>query len=89
MADFQPSIGTHALCCGFLLRDPYVLFRKPSPFFLGVGLDRVPKLSCQVAPGQHEMSPVFRTANVSCDSNVLFMEVGVCNATGHDIRMGV
>ena len=29
----------------------------------------------EVAPGQHEMSPVFRTANVSCDSNVLFMEV--------------
>ena len=24
----------------------------------------------EVAPGQHEMSPVFRTANVSCDSNV-------------------
>ena len=29
----------------------------------------------EVAPGQHEMSPVFRTANVSCDTNVLFMEV--------------
>jgi len=29
----------------------------------------------EVAPGQHEMSPVFRSANVSCDSNVLFMEV--------------
>lgn len=29
----------------------------------------------EVAPGQHEMSPVFRTANVSCDSNVCFMEV--------------
>ena len=28
----------------------------------------------EVAPGQHEMSPVFRTANVSCDSNVCFME---------------
>ena len=32
-------------------------------------------LPVQVAPGQHEMSPVFRTANVSCDSNVCFMEV--------------
>ena len=31
----------------------------------------------EVAPGQHEMSPVFRTANVSCDSNVLFMEVHI------------
>ncbi|CAE7823401.1 glnA3 [Symbiodinium sp. CCMP2592] len=29
----------------------------------------------EVAPGQHEMSPVFRAANVSCDSNVCFMEV--------------
>jgi len=29
----------------------------------------------EVAPGQHEMSPVFRTANVSCDSNVCFMEI--------------
>jgi len=29
----------------------------------------------EVAPGQHEMSPVFRVANVSCDTNVLFMEV--------------
>ena len=28
----------------------------------------------EVAPGQHEMSPVFRVANVSCDSNVFFME---------------
>lgn len=27
----------------------------------------------EVAPGQHEMSPVFRAANVSCDSNVPLM----------------
>merc|ERR1719326_2426142 len=29
----------------------------------------------EVAPGQHEMSPIFCVANASCDSNVLFMEV--------------
>jgi glutamine synthetase len=29
----------------------------------------------EVAPGQHEMSPVFCTASASADSNVLFMEV--------------
>ena len=34
----------------------------------------VVSLNSQVAPGQHEMSPVFRVANVSCDTNVLFME---------------
>merc|ERR550537_629290 len=28
----------------------------------------------EVAPGQHEMSPIFAVANQSCDSNVLFME---------------
>lgn len=28
----------------------------------------------EVAPGQHEMSPVFRAANVSCDSNVPLMQ---------------
>lgn len=33
------------------------------------------EIQLQVAPGQHEMSPVFRVANVSCDTNVLFMEV--------------
>jgi len=31
----------------------------------------------EVAPGQHEMSPIFCVANQSADSNVLFMEV--CN----------
>merc|ERR1719329_579033 len=31
----------------------------------------------EVAPGQHEMSPVFGVANYSADSNVYFMEV--CN----------
>lgn len=31
----------------------------------------------EVAPGQHEMSPVFRAASTSADSNVLFMEI--CN----------
>ena len=29
----------------------------------------------EVAPGQHEMSPIFCVANASSDSNVLFMEV--------------
>ena len=28
----------------------------------------------EVAPGQHEMSPIFCVAAASCDSNVLFME---------------
>jgi glutamine synthetase len=28
----------------------------------------------EVAPGQHEMSPIFAVASQSCDSNVLFME---------------
>jgi len=31
----------------------------------------------EVAPGQHEMSPIFKVANASADNNVLFMEV--CN----------
>mmetsp|Transcript_50346 Transcript_50346/g.90409 ORF Transcript_50346/g.90409 Transcript_50346/m.90409 type:complete len:707 (+) Transcript_50346:55-2175(+) len=29
----------------------------------------------EVAPGQHEMSPVFCVASPSCDNNVLFMEM--------------
>jgi len=29
----------------------------------------------EVAPGQHEMSPIFGVANYSADSNVLFMEL--------------
>jgi glutamine synthetase len=29
----------------------------------------------EVAPGQHEMSPIFAVASQSCDSNVLFMEI--------------
>merc|ERR550537_1907129 len=29
----------------------------------------------EVAPGQHEMSPIFAAALQSCDSNVLFMEI--------------
>lgn len=29
----------------------------------------------EVAPGQHEMSPIFCVANASADSNVLFMQV--------------
>merc|ERR1712151_1421659 len=28
----------------------------------------------EVAPGQHEMSPIFATANFSADNNVFFME---------------
>jgi len=29
----------------------------------------------EVAPGQHEMSPIFTVANASADSNVLFMQI--------------
>ena len=29
----------------------------------------------EVAPGQHEMSPIFCVSSASCDSNVFFMEV--------------
>lgn len=58
----------------------------PVPGNVQLLLDRVQavmlRLGCpmavkhnEVAPGQHEMSPVFRVANVSCDTNVLFMEV--------------
>lgn len=58
----------------------------PVPGKVQLLLDRVQavmlRLGCpmavkhnEVAPGQHEMSPVFRVANVSCDTNVLFMEV--------------
>ncbi|OLP92032.1 Glutamine synthetase [Symbiodinium microadriaticum] len=59
---------------------------QPIPGNVQLLLDRVQalmiKVGCpmavkhnEVAPGQHEMSPVFRAANVSCDSNVLFMEM--------------
>jgi len=59
---------------------------QPVPGNVQLLLDRVQaqmiKVGCpmavkhnEVAPGQHEMSPVFRAANVSCDSNVLFMEM--------------
>lgn len=59
---------------------------QPIPTSVATLLDRVQALMLEVgcpmavkhnevAPGQHEMSPVFRTANVSCDTNVLFMEV--------------
>mmetsp|Transcript_50348 Transcript_50348/g.90416 ORF Transcript_50348/g.90416 Transcript_50348/m.90416 type:complete len:762 (+) Transcript_50348:58-2343(+) len=29
----------------------------------------------EVAPGQHEMSPIFCVASASCDNNVIFMEI--------------
>lgn len=29
----------------------------------------------EVAPGQHEMSPIFSIASASCDSNIIFMEI--------------
>jgi len=35
----------------------------------------------EVAPGQHEMSPIFSVANVSADSNVLFMQIAAEEAT--------
>ena len=34
----------------------------------------------EVAPGQHEMSPIFCTASASSDYNVLFMEIGAAEA---------
>ena len=54
---------------------------KPPEDLLDIVQAEMLKIGCpmavkhnEVAPGQHEMSPVFRTANVSCDSNVCFME---------------
>ena len=46
-----------------------MLAKQDTPWSRGASIQ------LQVAPGQHEMSPVFRVANVSCDTNVLFMEV--------------
>eukprot|EP00419_Tripos_fusus_P066110 CAMPEP_0172928408 /NCGR_PEP_ID=MMETSP1075-20121228/217961_1 /TAXON_ID=2916 /ORGANISM="Ceratium fusus, Strain PA161109" /LENGTH=752 /DNA_ID=CAMNT_0013789695 /DNA_START=58 /DNA_END=2316 /DNA_ORIENTATION=+ len=39
----------------------------------------------EVAPGQHEMSPIFCTASASSDSNALFMEV--CNTEA--VKLGL
>jgi len=39
----------------------------------------------EVAPGQHEMSPIYCVANASCDYNVLFMEV----ANKEAVRQGL
>jgi glutamine synthetase len=58
----------------------------PVPFSVQMLLDKVQAemimVGCpmavkhnEVAPGQHEMSPVFCVANVSADYNVLFMEM--------------
>jgi len=41
----------------------------------------------EVAPGQHEMSPIFCVANVSADSNVLFMEM--CNREASKLGLQV
>mmetsp|Transcript_14290 Transcript_14290/g.24791 ORF Transcript_14290/g.24791 Transcript_14290/m.24791 type:complete len:716 (-) Transcript_14290:180-2327(-) len=49
------------------------LLNKVQAVMLEVGCPMAVKHN-EVAPGQHEMSPVFRVANVSCDSNVFFME---------------
>uniref|UniRef100_A0A7S3NLF1 GS catalytic domain-containing protein n=1 Tax=Aureoumbra lagunensis TaxID=44058 RepID=A0A7S3NLF1_9STRA len=39
----------------------------------------------EVAPGQHEMSPIFCVANASCDSNVFFMELCTYEAAKLDL----
>jgi len=41
----------------------------------------------EVAPGQHEMSPIFSVANQSADSNVLFMEI--CNRSAAELGLQV
>jgi glutamine synthetase len=39
----------------------------------------------EVAPGQHEMSPIYCVANASADYNVLFMEVAAKEASLQDL----
>merc|ERR1719421_1108602 len=41
----------------------------------------------EVAPAQHEMSPVFRAASTSADNNVLFMEI--CNKEAAKLGLAV
>merc|ERR1712019_131008 len=41
----------------------------------------------EVAPGQHEMSPIFGTANFSADNNVYFMEQMTEIATKHGLAV--
>merc|ERR1719414_2795041 len=41
----------------------------------------------EVAPGQHEMSPVFGTANFSADHNVFFMEIMNERAAKHGLAV--
>merc|ERR1712178_531147 len=41
----------------------------------------------EVAPGQHEMSPIFGTANFSADNNVYFMEQMTEVATKHGLAV--
>eukprot|EP00931_Biecheleriopsis_adriatica_P065403 TRINITY_DN39931_c0_g1_i1.p1 TRINITY_DN39931_c0_g1~~TRINITY_DN39931_c0_g1_i1.p1 ORF type:complete len:813 (+),score=156.45 TRINITY_DN39931_c0_g1_i1:56-2440(+) len=50
------------------------LLDKVQAIMLQVGCPMAVKHN-EVAPGQHEMSPVFRAASESADSNALFMEV--------------
>jgi len=41
----------------------------------------------EVAPGQHEMCPIFCTANASADYNVLFMEIAHAESTKLGLAM--
>merc|ERR1719183_2742407 len=52
------------------------LMRKCQEEMLKVGCPMAVRHN-EVAPGQHEMSPIFCAANASADNNVLFMEI--CN----------
>ncbi len=40
----------------------------------------------EVAPGQHELAPVFEKANIACDHNQLVMEAMKRVAVHHDLR---
>ena len=86
-ASFLPflSLLIHAYTCTIssvssTIQSLGILASKPEDL-LDIAQAEMLKIGCpmavkhnEVAPGQHEMSPVFRTANVSCDSNVCFME---------------
>jgi len=40
----------------------------------------------EVAPAQHELAPLYATANIACDANQLVMEVMKKVATRHDLQ---
>ena len=41
----------------------------------------------EVAPGQHEMSPIFTVSNVASDGNQLFMDMAAKIAVKHDLAV--